>query len=297
MKRDLDKFHLMKVFHSVAVKGSFTGAAKTLGMTTPSVSKAVQQLEDSLQVKLLYRTTRSQSLTDSGIHYLSKAKHILADISELEEQLHQQGNQPSGTLRITAPTSIGQFLLAPRLHTFTEANPHVCLELSLTDTVADITGEGFDIAIRSLEAPPNSPFYSKKLGTHTPKLVAAPECLSQAGMPDTPEQLNALNLINYSGSQAFAQWNFTRDDKAVTLEPRAIYTSNNYYALYQAARTGIGVANLYQYLVDEDIKNGALIHLCPEWHQQARPLYAIYQQRRDTSPKLDAFLSFLETLM
>ena len=293
MKRDTDKFHLMKVFHMVATKGSFTDGAKELGMTVSSVSKAVQQLESNLRTKLLYRTTRSQSLTDSGKIYLAQARLILADIKALEEQLLQQAQHPSGTLRVTAPIAIGQFFLSPKIHEFMRLYPQIRIELFLSDRVVDVTEEGFDLAIRSRNVPEISPLFCKKLGSHSRKLVAAPDYLAGVELPKTPARLPDLKLLNYSGSQALAAWSFSHAGQEIAFEPEAALSCNNYYALLQAACSGCGVANLYQYLVDEKIEEGTLIHLLPEWKQSGRELYAIYHQRRDISPKLDKFISFL----
>lgn len=296
MKRESDKFHLMKVFQTVAIKGSFTKAANELSMTVSSVSKAVNQLETSLQTRLLHRTTRSQSLTDSGREYLLSAQRILGEFKDLEERLRQHGNEPSGKLRIAAPTGLGQFFIAPKIPEFSHAYPRITLDLVLNDRITDITEEGFDVAIRSQNVSPTSSLYSCLLGTHSQKVVATSDFLQQSPMPTNPTQLNDLKLVNYTGTQAFAYWSFSQDNHEVTIEPNAIYTSNNYYALYQAALNGMGVANIYQYMVDADISSGRLIELLPDWQQRQRPIYAIFQQRRDSSPKLDAFLLFLTEL-
>ena len=296
MKRDIDKFHLMKVFCAVAKRGSFTKAAHALGMTVSSVSKAVQQLEGSLNTKLLYRTTRSQSLTDSGKKYFLYAQRILADLQDVESQIQREGDEPVGTLRVAAPTSVGQFLLGSQIHRFIRDYPQVNIDLMLSDKVADMTEEGIDVAIRSAKAPEMSPAYSKRLGTHTRRLVASPCYLASVKPVETPKQLAQMRLLNYSNSQVSGYWSFFKDTETVTVEPQAHYLSNNYYALHQAACNGVGIANLYQYLVDEDIKNGKLIHLLPDWKQQERELFAVYQQRRQASPKIDKFLDFLTGL-
>jgi len=283
----------MKVFHAVAVKGTLTKAALELGMTLSSVSKAVQQLERNLKTKLLYRTTRSQSLTDSGHMYLRSAKHILSELKVLEESILQTGDEPTGLLRIAAPTGLGQSLIAPKVYQFMQSYPKVTVDLILDNKIIDITKEGFDIAIRTPNVSKMSPLYSVKLGSHTRKLVASPEYLAKAFLPETPGQLLQMNLLNYPGIKSFYYWSFSNQGKEVTIEPKAVFNSNNYLTLYEAALNNMGVANLYQYMVDDDIRDGKLIELLPEWQQQNRELYAIYHQRRDSSPKLDAFLDFM----
>jgi DNA-binding transcriptional LysR family regulator len=283
----------MKVFHAVAVKGTLTKAALELGMTLSSVSKAVQQLERNLQTKLLYRTTRSQSLTDSGHIYLRSAKHILSELKVLEEGILLTGNEPSGLLRIAAPTALGQSLIAPKIYLFMQKHPQITIDLILDNRIIDITEEGFDLAIRTPNVSKMSSLYSIKLGSHTRKLVASPEYLSKVSLPDTPTQLLQMKLLNYPGTKSFFYWSFINLEREITIEPKAVFNSNNYLTLYEAALNNMGVANLYQYMVDDDIRDGKLIELLPEWQQRSRDLYAIYHQRRDSSPKLDAFLNFM----
>lgn len=296
MKRENDKYHLMKVFHEVAIKGSFTKAAQSLAMTTSSVSKAVNQLEQSLQTKLLFRTTRSQSLTDSGRLYVSTAKQMLAQLRELEERLHTQRDEPSGLLRITMPTALGQFFIAPKIHEFMQSYPKIGIDMELNEGLVDITKQGFDLAIRSVDVPANSRLYSFSLGHHRQKLVASPVYIAKYGLPQKPQDLLQRPLLAYQGPQITSSWSFECAGQQQSLQPEAIYNSNNYYALLMAAKNGIGVANLYQYMVDDDIKAGNLVHILPQWQQQPRARFALFQQRRDASPKLDVFLRFVAQL-
>lgn len=296
MRRENDKFHLMNVFYEVAAKGSFTKAAQSLGMTTSSVSKAVTQLEDALQVKLLNRTTRSQSLTDSGRIYVTSAKQMIDQFKALEARIKNQHIEPSGQLRVTMPSALGQFFVGPRIHEFMLRYPKIHLDLVLSENLIDITEQGFDLAIRSVDVPATSSLYSLPLGQHTQKLVASPEYLKTCDFPNTPDDLSSLNLLAYQGPQIAASWHFTCDEIKIEIQPEEIYTSNSYYALLMAAKNGLGVANLYQYMVDDEIKAGNLIQLLPRWQQASRTRYAVFQQRRDSSPKLDTFVKFVIAL-
>jgi len=296
MRRENDKFHLMNVFHEVAQKGSFTKAAQDLGMTTSSVSKAVSQLEDALQVKLLNRTTRHQSLTDSGRIYVITAKQMLDQLKELEARIQNQHIEPSGMLRVTMPTALGQFFIGPKIHEFMLKHPKIQLDLVLNENLVDITAQGFDLAIRSVDVPATSSLYSIPLGQHSQKLVASPEYMKTCDLPEVPQDLHSLNLLAYQGPQIASAWSFTNKEIKTTIQPEAIYTSNSYYALLMAAKNSLGVANLYQYMVDDEIKAGNLVQLLPQWRQASRGRYAVFQQRRDSSPKLDTFIKFISTL-
>lgn len=296
MRRENDKFHSMCVFHEVVTQGSFTKAAESLDMTISSVSKAVNQLETSLNVKLLNRTTRSQSLTDSGRLYLGYARQLLSQFKEMEHLVQQQDAEPTGVLRVAIPTALGQFFLSPRLHQFISSYPKIKIELTLSEAIIDIAGQGYDLAIQSVEPPTTSSLYSSKVGTHWQRLVAAPEYLKGREKVESPVQLRSLSLLSYKGPQISTQWSFSKNDELFQLTPDPVFTSNNYYTLLQAAKNGVGVANLYQYMVDDEIKKGNLVELLPDWQQSSRDRYVVYQQRRDSSIKLNVFIKFLSAL-
>lgn len=296
MRRENDKFHSMCVFHEVVTQGSFTKAAESLDMTISSVSKAVNQLETSLNVKLLHRTTRTQSLTDSGQLYMGYAGQLLNQFKEMEQLVQQQDAEPTGVLKVAIPTALGQFFLSPRLHEFMKAFPKIKVELTLSEAIVDIASQGFDLAIQSVALPTRSSLYSAQIGSHKQRLVATPEYLEQHEKIGSPEQLHSLDLLSYKGPQISTTWSFNKDEELTQLIPEPIFTSNNYYSLLQAAKNGMGVANLYQYMVDDEIAKGNLVELLPDWQQASRDRYAIYQQRRDSSVKLDVFIKFLTAL-
>lgn len=296
MKRESDKFHLMSVFHEVAIQGSFTKAAEALDMTTSSVSKVVNQLEKSLNVKLLNRTTRNQSLTENGRLYLSYAKQLLSQFKEMEHRVQSQHIEPKGTLKVAMPSALGQFFLAPHLHEFIERYPQINIDLVLGEVVVDIAEQGFDLAIQSMALPSTSTLYSIAIGKHKQKLVVSPEYLARHASLLAPQQLSTMNLIAYKGPQISSTWSLTKSDEIVEITPNAVFTSNSYFAILQAAKNGLGIANLYQYMVDDEIKKGNLIELFPDWQQASRERFAVFQQRRDSSLKLDLFIKFLVSL-
>ena len=296
MRRENDKFYFMYVFHEVVNHGSFTKAAESLNMTTSSVSKAVNQLEKSLNVKLLNRTTRNQNLTDSGQLYMGYARQLLTQFKEMEQQVQHQNVEPTGFLRVAMPAALGQFFLSPKLHEFIKAYPKINIELILSEAIVDVASQGYDLAIQSVEPPLQSSLYSTNIGTHKQKLVATPEFIENHGFISSPKQLNSLNLLSYKGPQISMVWSFNRNGENIEVTPSPVFTSNSYFSLLQGAKNGMGVANLYQYMVDDEIAKGNLIELLPDWHQSSRDRYAVYQQRRDSSLKLELFIKFLMSL-
>jgi DNA-binding transcriptional LysR family regulator len=179
MRRPSDKFYLMSVFHTVVQTGAFNKAATQMDMKPSSVSKAISQLEQTLDAKLLYRTTRNLSLTDIGKYYYEQCNHILEDVVTLEDTIGALQNEPSGTLRITAPTAFGQYFLGPRLSVFLEKYPNINIDLDLTEKLRDITKEGYDLAIRSSKSLPDSSLFAMKLIAQKRILVASPHYIEQ----------------------------------------------------------------------------------------------------------------------
>ena len=299
MSRAVDRFQLMRVFQQVAHLGSFTKAAAALDMTTSSVSKSVSQLEALLSAKLLYRTTRQQSLTDSGRLYLKQAEQILAQLLALEEQVGASSHRPSGRLRITVPTALGQFALAPQLPQFKRDYPDIGLDLILSDSMLDMTGEGIDVAIRSVPPAEDAGVYALRLGSQQRLLVAAPEFLHKRGVPREPADLDCGNrspcpALLYSGRSGDQRWHLWRNGECHAVSPHNDFRADNYQVLLAAAVGGLGIANLYDYMVAAELERGTLQRVLPDWQQSPRPRFAVYGQRRDLSPKLDAFLAFLE---
>ncbi|WP_085908420.1 LysR family transcriptional regulator [Kiloniella majae] len=293
MRRPSDKFHLMSVFHTVVQTGAFNKAAEQMDMKPSSVSKAISQLEQLLDAKLLYRTTRNLSLTDIGNYYYDQCRHILKDVVTLEDTIGALQNEPSGTLRITAPTAFGQYFLGPRLSIFLEKYPNINIDLDLTEKLRDITKEGYDLAIRSSESLPDSSLFAMKLIAQKRVLVASPHYLEQYGQPRTPDDLSKHLTLVYSAMTQSQRWSMSNktDQHHVSITPRL--KTNSYYTLRDAARSGLGIANLNDYMVVDDIKSGRLVPVLPGYAQSQRDRFAVYQQKRDLSPKLDAFLTFL----
>ncbi|WP_020593698.1 LysR family transcriptional regulator [Kiloniella laminariae] len=297
MRRYSDKFHLMSVFVRVVESGAFNKAADSLGLKASSVSKAISQLEKDLGVSLLYRTTRQLSLTDAGKFYYQDCNDILTRVTSLEGTISVMQQEPVGNLRITAPTAFGQYYLGPQLPLFLARYPEVSVELDLTEELRDITRDGYDLAIRSSDGLPDSSLYALKLVSQQRYLVASPAYLERKGSPTSPRDLQQHDTLIYSAMKQPNQWSFTRASLSyrIRLSPRL--ETNSYYILRDAARAGQGIANLNDYMVAEDIKNGALVPLLPQYPQIARDRYAVYHQKRELVPKLHAFLSFLnETL-
>lgn len=295
MRRELDMHYLMTVFCTVAQKESFTAAAAALGVKTSSISKAVSQLERALGVKLMARTTRRLSLTDPGEYFFRESSDVIDRIATIRATLEEQQAKPVGKLKITATVAVGQYLLGPMIAAFLRQYSDIDVELRLTDEVLDIGSHGIDVAIRSAAKLNDSNLHSLKLASVNRVLVAAPEYIEARSLPRSPEDLENHVAVVYRAHRVFDRWQLRRGRRTWRVAMTTSLVSNNYHTVLQAARSGAGIANLFDYQVWPDLEAGRLVAILTEYRQQPVNLFALYHQKRALSPKLDAMLSFLET--
>ncbi|MBC2777142.1 LysR family transcriptional regulator [Parasphingopyxis marina] len=294
MRRGSDFAYLMQVFCTVVREGSFTGAAQALGTKSPSVSKAVAKLEEELGVKLLLRSTRSMSLSEPGEYLYREGTRLNERLASVRSAVGSFRETPKGRLTITASVAVGQNLIGPVLPAFMEAYPDISVELRLTDALLDIRSEGIDLALRSTPILDDSALFSKRISQQRRLLVAAPSYLQRRGVPKAPTDLADHAALVFKGNKLFDWWELTRHGKAARVRVKPAFISNNYMTIVQGARDGVGIANVFAYLAGADLESGTLCPLLPDYELPVQNIFALYHQRRELSPKLDAFLDHLE---
>jgi len=296
MSRHGDKFQRMRIFVTLVKAGSFAKAAERLQLKSPTVSKAIQLLEQDLQTQLVIRSTRTMSLTDTGRRYFDKAEFILNELEELENDTKQAQGTPRGKLKLTAPVSLGQHLLAPIIPKFMKRYPEIEVELDLSNHWRDLKRDGYDLGIRSKKPGADLGLYCLPIKPLLPILVASPTYLSVNGTPTHPDELKAHSVILHKGGdKLFNQWKFSHPDLGkFAFEASSRYISNHIPVSIEAALQGLGVLNTYSVYVEEALNKGDLIQLLPDFEQPDIDRFAFYHQKRALSPKLDAFLNFLE---
>ena len=296
MSRHGDKFQRMRIFVTLVKAGSFAKAAEHLQLKSPTVSKAIQLLEQDLQTQLVIRSTRTMSLTDTGQRYFDKAEFILNELEELENDTKQAQGTPRGKLKLTAPVSLGQHLLAPIIPKFMKRYPEIEVELDLSNHWRDLKRDGYDLGIRSKKPGADLGLYCLPIKPLLPILVASPTYLSVNGTPKHPDELKAHSVILHKGGdKLFNQWKFSHPDLGkFAFEASSRYISNHIPVSIEAALQGLGVLNTYSVYVEEALNKGDLVQLLPDFEQPDIDRFAFYHQKRALSPKLDAFLNFLE---
>jgi DNA-binding transcriptional LysR family regulator len=289
----MDRLRAYEVFVAVVGKGSFVRAADALDTSPANVTRYINELEADLGVRLLNRTSRRLSLTDSGQALVDRARQFLEDVAEAEAVVSDARLRPRGRLRINAPQSFGIQHLSPLWPQFMALYPDIELEVSLADRVVDLVEEGFDLAIRISRA--GSPNYvARKLCVSRNLLYASPDYLRQYGVPQTPGELERHRCILNLQSPAPDTWTFAAPDGTdISVRPRAIMRVNNGDTARAAALAGTGLNWQPSFLVGKDISEGRLRHVLPDYKLPDIDILAIYPSRRHLSTKVRVMIDFL----
>lgn len=289
----MDRLSGMAVFVRVVEEESFSAAARVLGLSKSAVSKQVAALEDRLGARLLNRTTRRLSLTDAGVAFYDRAQRIVADAEEAEAAVSQLSATPRGVLRVNAPVSFGVQHLGPVLPEFMDAHPDLSVELTLNDRFVDLVEEGFDVAVR-IGRLPDSSLIARRLAPLRRVVVASPAYVAAHGAPQQPEDLRDHACLLYAYLLRGDAWALRGPEgRAVEVRVDGRLRANNGDVLRAALLGGMGVAYMPSFLVGNDLAEGRLVRLLPEWQDDSAGIYAVHPHARLVPPKVRAFVDFL----
>jgi len=294
----MDRIDLLQVFVRVAETGSFTRAADRLGLPRASVSTAVQQLETRLGSRLLHRTTRRVGLTPDGEVMLERARALVADMEDMEQQFLPARGQVSGRLKVDVPSRIARRLIAPALPDFFALHPAIELELGSSDRAVDLVLEGIDCALR-VGPLANSSLVARPLGHFTLINCASSAYLERHGTPRTPADLPEHVAVNYASptSGRAAPWEWLRDGETSTLRMRSQVAANNAETYIACALAGLGLIQIPAYDVREHLAAGELVEVLPDARAEPLPVQLVYPHRRNLSRRMQAFVGWLETVL
>lgn len=289
----MDRLGTLEIFRKVVDRNGFSAAARDLGLSNASVSKAIKELESQLGAQLIVRTTRSLHLTDVGQAYYQRVGDVLDALHEADDRVRNDSASPRGRLRVSAPMSLGLVALQEALLSFCKAYPDIILDLHMSDAMVDVVGEGFDAAIRGGNLPDSS-LKARKLMDINHVVVAAPEYLARSPDISRPEDLSAHDALVFTGSvEPLALLTFRRGDERVQASLNTRFRVNSSLAVKTAVLEGLGVASLPSIYVRQELESGALVQLLPDWSGQERGLYVVYPEQREMSRKLRALLDHL----
>lgn len=291
----------LRDFVAVTREGSFTAAARTLGVPKSTVSKRVQDLEATLSTRLLERTTRSLRLTPEGAAFHARAVRIVSEAEEAEASVQAQVQEPQGQLRIASPQLFGQTYLGALAAAYRARHPKVTLEFVLIDRRVDLIEEGFDAAVR-VGAQPDSSLIARHLADADQVIVAAPSLFERHTMPGKPEDLAQLPCLAYSRSTAsHLTWRLKRSGNGksstkarsidVIVDPVVALASP--IAIREAAIAGAGVASIPRFIASNDLAIGRLVELLPDWHGATVPVSVVYPSARFLNARLRAFIDLV----
>ncbi len=261
MRGDLNA---IPVFVAVVESGNFAQAAEKLHLTRSAVGKTIARLEERLGVALFQRTTRRQILTDEGARFYQQSRQALDNLRDAEDEIQRGKTQVQGRLRVSLPVLFGQRCVAPILFSLSQRYPQLKLELSFNDRQVNLFDEGFDLAIR-IGTLADSPFLkARRLGQHGMTLCASPSYLQNRAVPQSLAELHEHLAIGYLYGGQMQKWRLRDAQGAmVDFRPSASVAIDDFAAIAAAAKSGLGIAWLPDWLVGEEIARGTLLQILP----------------------------------
>ncbi|QND53138.1 LysR family transcriptional regulator [Phyllobacterium sp. 628] len=286
----MDRLSGMRIFSLVAEQGGFASAAKTLGTSAATVTRAVAILERSIGARLLVRTTRSVKLTEAGQRYLQDCRRILTEIDEAEAQAAGSFSAPAGTLTITAPTLFGRIYVLPIILEFLDLYPGISIRTVFVDRVTNLIDEGIDVAVRIAHLPDSS-LTALRVGSIRRVMCGAPAYFVKYGVPLTPDDLRNHRFIARSGLFGSAEWRFGKNSQIrIPVTSRLLCNTNE--AAIDATAAGWGVSRFLSYQVAHDIQSGRLQRVLADFEEEPVPIHIIHAEGRTASARMRAFVDF-----
>ena len=289
----MDRFHAITAFARVVEAGSFARAADRLGVSVSSVSRLVGDLETHLSARLLNRTTRRLSLTESGQAFFERSVQLLADLEEAEVAVTSASVVPRGTLRLTCSATFGARHLAPAVAAFVARHPQMRFDVELSERIVDLVDEGFDLAVR-IGGTGGQNVVARKIGTTRIVCGAAPAYLERHGEPRKPEDLATHACMTYEYLPNRNVWSF-RDprggERNVRIAGPAHATDGRFLVALGAA--GAGIVREPDFIIGPDVRAGRLVPILTQFEPAPLMIYAVYPSRRHLSAKVRTFADFL----
>lgn len=275
-------------FISVVESGGFSAAAKTLGVSKAHVSKQVRQLEERLGTRLLHRTTRRQALTEAGEVFYQRCTQLAGELDELAAELGEAQETARGLLRVSVGGAFAERYLAPACAEFMLQHPGIQIELIFDNRIVDLIQENFDLAIR--HGPLNkSGLIARQIAPRQLHICASPTYLEQHGVPTRPEHLRSHNCLVGSSDH----WLLRSENGVRRMRVNGNWSSNNGVALLAAARAGLGLVQLPDFYIEDDVRAGRLQAVLPEQALADVGVWAVYPHRRHLPAKVRLLVEHL----
>jgi DNA-binding transcriptional LysR family regulator len=288
----MDKLNNMQVFCRIVELGSFAAVAREMNLSAMMISKYMAQLEESLGVALLNRTTRQISLTEAGEIYYYRSKQLLDDFSELDEYTSQLGRHVKGTLKINAPIDFGGIYMVPAIDAYQREYPDVKILMTLLNSHVNLIEGSFDLSILVTDTL-DLGVVARKIAETRLCTYASPAYIAKYGKPEYIDQLKFHRCLHDIDTPHKDYWIFNVDGEETKIKANWHFASNNGRALCQAAALGMGITQAPEISVANYLAQGKLIEILQDYRIPSLAIYATYLQRRFLPAKLTTFVNFL----
>lgn len=293
MDYNKDLFDGMILFCKVVEQDGLSAAARVTGHTPSHVSKEIQRLEARLGTRLLNRTTRKISLTESGRVYYDNARRIVDDARAVEGRLQTIGDRPYGVLRMSVPVVFAHGCLNAWLPEFLERYPDISLQMDVSERHADLVAEGIDLLVRIGELP-SSDMIARELFRTAGIAVASPDYLERRGVPQHPSELAEHDLIDFSFHRIAQTWSFSKPDgKALAVPVTPRIRCNDAATEMTLACAGRGITRLPELACERELRSGELVRVLRDFERAASGVHVIYASRENLPSKTRAMIDFL----
>jgi DNA-binding transcriptional LysR family regulator len=288
----MDKLNNMQVFCRIVELGTFAAVAREMNLSAMMISKYLSQLEESLGVTLLNRTTRQLNLTEAGEVYYSRSKQLLDDFLELDEYTAQLGRNVKGTLKISAPIDFGGLYMVPAIDAYQQENPDVKILMTLHNSRANLMEGNFDLSILVTDSL-DLGVVARKIAETRLCTYASPGYLAKYGEPRHIDDLSGHRCLHYMDTPHRDYWVFKVNGEETKIKTNWHFASNNGRALCQAAALGMGITQAPALSVANHLEQGKLVEILQDYRIPSLAIYATYLQRRFLPAKLTTFVNFL----
>jgi LysR family transcriptional regulator for bpeEF and oprC len=294
----MDRFEAMRIFVRVVEAHSFTKASESLDLSSATISRSIQMLEELVGVRLLNRSTRRLSVTDDGVLYYERCTRILAEVADAETSLSNKREKPSGTIRVDTSGTLARSLLIPSLGDFHRRYPDVDVRLGLADRNIDLFEDGVDCVLR-MGPLQESSLIARRIGNARVVTCAAPAYLNEHGTPCSIEALRDHVAVNYVSAltRRTFPFEFDVDGGIVKVQMRSLLTVNDGNVYISAGVAGYGIIQPSRFMVRNLIDKGKLIEILPSYPCPSNPLSVVYPHRRNQSARLRVFVEWIRDLV
>ncbi len=288
----MDRLDELRLFLAIVDSGNFAAGGRRFARSPSSTTRIVGELEKRLGTRLLQRTTRKLSLTDSGARLAEQARRLLADYDDAIDDAAGEAASLRGNIRLSAPTLFGSRHMAPLVQEFLELHPDTTLQLSLEDRLVDLIDERIDIALR-IGHLADSSLMARRVGEVRRVVVASPDYLRRHGRPRTPDDLARHHAVTFVNQANSAAWTFQRKRNGLLkVRVASRIEVNRAEAAIGLARNGMGLTRVLSYQVARELTEGSLVRVLGGYELAPIPVHLVYASARLLAPRVRAFLDF-----